>query len=91
MRNQVETQHNKERSKGKSFYKILCIICQEGGLKTIGFKIIRSKSNSITFYRSLGMRNQVETQKERSQGKSFSKNSMYHLPWGVFLEQHVSK
>ena len=44
-----------------------------GGLRIIDFKIVCFKSNSTTFYRSLGMRNQVETQKERSQGKSFSK------------------
>ena len=53
-----------------------------GGMRTIGLKIICSKSNSITFYRSLGMRNQVETQKEWSQGKSFQQNSMPYWPGG---------
>ena len=73
MRNQIETQN--ERSQGKYFSKIPCIICLEGGgdLRTIAFITICSKSNSIMFYRSLEMRNQVETQKERSQGGSFSK------------------
>ena len=72
MRNQVETQM--ERHKGLQFNNILCIICLEGGVEwgliTNGFKIIRFKSNSITFYRRLGMRNQVETQQERSQRNS---------------------
>ena len=36
-------------------------------------RISGSKSNSITFYISLEMRNQIETQKERYKGKSFSK------------------
>ena len=71
MRNQVKTQ--KERSEGKSFRKILGIICLEGGLRRIGFKIICSKSNYIMFYRSLGMPIEVETRKEGCQGKSFSK------------------
>ena len=53
-----------------------------GCLRTIGLKIICSKSNSITFYMSLGMRNQVETQKERSQGTSLQQNSMHYLPRG---------
>ena len=37
------------------------------------------KSNSITFYRFPGMRNQVETEKERSQGTSNHENSMQYL------------
>ena len=49
-------------------------------MRTIGFKIICSKSNCITFYRSLGIQNQVETQKERCQGTSIHKNSMHYLP-----------
>ena len=71
MRNQVKTQ--KERSEGGSFSKILGIICLEGGLRRIGFKIICFKSNYIMFYRSLGMPIEVETRKEGCQGKSFSK------------------
>ena len=67
---------------------ILCIICPDGqergggggGLRTIGFKIIRSKSNYITLYRSLWMHNQAETEKERSQGTSIQQNSMHYLP-----------
>ena len=43
---------------------------------TMGSKIICSKSNSITFYGSLGLRNEVETQKERSQGTSIQQTSM---------------
>ena len=50
-----------------------------GGLKTKGFKVIRSKSNSIAFYWSLGMRNQVETQKERSQETSIQSNEPTHF------------
>ena len=50
-----------------------------GDLRTVVFKIICFNSNSITFYRSLGMRNQVETQKERSQGTSIQQNSIHYL------------
>ena len=42
--------------------------------------IIGSKSNSITFYRSLGKSNHIETQKKRSQGTSIQQNSMHYLP-----------
>ena len=49
---------------------------------TMGSKTICSKSNSITFYRSLGMRNEVKTQKERSQGTSIQQTSMPYLPRG---------
>ena len=49
-----------------------------GGLRTIGNKIIYS----ITFYRSLEMRSQVETQKEQSQGTSIQQNAMHYLPIG---------
>ena len=49
-------------------------------MTTKGLNIIRSKSNSITFYESHGMRNQIETQKERSQGTSIQDNSMHYLP-----------
>ena len=38
-----------------------------------------SKFSSITFHRSPGMRNQVETQKERSQRTSIHENSMQYL------------
>ena len=51
-RSQVETQ--KEQAKGIQISKILCIICPDWGLRTKGFKIIRSKSNAITFDRPLG-------------------------------------
>ena len=43
-------------------------------------RISRSKSNSITFYWSPGMCNQVETLKERSQWTSIHQNSMHYLP-----------
>ena len=46
---------------------------------------IGSKSSSITFYRSLGMRNHIETQKERSQGTSIQQKSMHYLPRRGFL------
>ena len=55
----------------------------EGGLRTISWKIICSRSSSITFYRSLGMPNQAERQKERSQGTSIQQTSMPYWPsWG---------
>ena len=68
--------------KGLQFSKLLCIILLEGVLRTIGFKIICSKSRSITFYRSLGIRNHVETQKELSQGTSIQETSVHYLPSG---------
>ena len=80
MRNQVE--HKRNGPKGLQFSKNLYIICLEGDLRTKGFKIICSKSNSITFYMSLGMHNQVETQKERSRGTSIQQNSGHYLPGG---------
>ena len=42
-------------------------------------KIICSKSNSITFNRSLEMRNEVETQDQLSQGTSIQQNIMRYL------------
>ena len=48
----------------------------------MGSKTICSKSNSITFYRSLGMHDEVKTQKERSQGTSIQQTSMPYLPRG---------
>ena len=59
------------------------------GLTTKGLNIIRSKSNSITFYGSLGMRNQIEIQKERSQGTSIQHNSLHYLPRGGYLRTIV--
>ena len=64
---QVETQN--KRSQGTSVQQNSMHYLPRGwggggGLRTMTLKIICSKSNSITFYRSLGMRNQVETQKE---------------------------
>ena len=81
----INSKHKGKGPKGLQFSQLLWIICQEGGgggLRKLGFKIIFSKSNSITFYRSLGMRNQVETQRERSQGNSIQQNYMYYLPRG---------
>ena len=72
--------HKRNGPKPLQLSKILCIICLGGGgrgLRTIVSKIIRSKSNSITFYRSLGMRNQVQTQKEWSYATSIQQNSMH--------------
>ena len=48
-----------------------------GGSDNNKLQKICSKSNSITFYRSVGMRNQVE--KERYQGTSNQENSMQYL------------
>ena len=50
--------------------------------RTIGFKMICSESNSITFYGCLGMRNQLETQKERFQDTSIQQNSMHYFSRG---------
>ena len=81
MCNQVETQ--KEQSQRTSIQQnSIHFLPRKGGLRTIGFKIICSKSNSITFYKSLGMRNQVETQKERFQGTSIQQNSMHSVTGG---------
>ena len=82
MRNQFQTQ--RQRSQGTSIQptSVDYLPRRGGGLRKLGFKIIFSKSNSITFYRSLGMRNQVETQRERSQGNSIQQNYMYYLPRG---------
>ena len=51
-------------------------------LRTITFWISCAKSNSNRFYSSPRMRNQVETQKERSQLTSVQKNSIHYLPGG---------
>ena len=83
MRNHIETQ--KERSQGTSTQQKSMYHLPRGGgegLSTKGLNITRSKSNSITFYRSLGMRNHIETQKERSQGTSIQQISMHYLPRG---------
>ena len=55
-----------------------------------GLNIIRSKSNSITLYGSLGMRNQIETQKKPSQGTSIQDNSMHYLPRGVLTRKGLN-
>ena len=68
MRSQVGTQ--KEQSQLTSTHKNYMHYLPKGGgggLRTFTFKIICSKSNSITFCRSPGMRSQVGRQKERSQ------------------------
>ena len=86
MRNQAETQ--KEWTQGTSIQQnsIHCLLRGGGGgggaVKTIGFKIICSKPNTVTLDRSLGMRNQVDTQKEWSQGTSIQQNSIHYLPRG---------
>ena len=48
----------------------------------MSFKKISSKSNCITFYRSLGMHNQVATQKKQFQATSIQQNSMHYLSRG---------
>ena len=78
MRNQVETQ--KELSQGTSIHEnSMQYLLRGGGSENNELQNICSKSNSITFYRSPGMRNQVETQKERSQGTSIHEHSMQYL------------
>ena len=81
MRKQIEnTQGTVPRHfNSAQFY---ALFAKRVGLTTKGLNIIRSKSNSITFYGSLGMRNQIEIQKERSQGTSIQHNSMHYLPRG---------
>ena len=69
IRNQVETQ--KERSQGTPIHEILCNICWEGGSENNELQKIFSKSNSITSYRSPGMRNEVETQRNGPKGFQF--------------------
>ena len=59
--------------------RILCNICCEAGSENNELQKICSKSNSVKFYRSPGMCNQVETQKEGSQGTSIHENSMQYL------------
>ena len=82
MFNQVETQ--KERSQGTSIpYNSMQYLLKGrrggGGSENNELQNMCSKSNSTTFYRSPGMRNQVETEKERSQGTSNHENSMQYL------------
>ena len=83
MRNQVKIQ--KEWSQGSSIQQDTMHVLPKGGwgmgaVRTIGFQTSCSKCKSIAFYRSLGMRNQVETQKERCQGISIQRNSMHYFP-----------
>ena len=82
MRNQVQTQ--KEWSQATSIQQNSMHYMPRGegggGRRPTGSKVIRSKPNSITLYRSLGMRNQVETQKEWSQATSIQQNSMHYIP-----------
>ena len=85
MRNEVKTQ--KERSQGTSIQQTSMPYLprgkgEGGAVITMGSKTICSKSNSITFYRSLGMRDEVKTQKEPSQGTSIQQTSMPYLPRG---------
>ena len=80
MRNQIETQ--KERSQGNSIQHNSMHYLPRGGLRTKVLNIIRSKFDSITFYWSLAMHNQIETQKERNQSTSVQYNSMHYLPRG---------
>ena len=80
MFNQVETQ--KERSQGTSIpYNSMQYLLKGrgGGSENNELQNMSFKSNSITFYRFPGMRNQVETEKERSQGTSNHENSMQYL------------
>ena len=81
----IKQKHKRNRPKGLQFSKILCIICLEGRGEGVTEdnrfqKINCSKSNSITFYRFLGMRNQADTQKKRSQGTSTWQNSIHYYP-----------
>ena len=80
MRIQAETQ--KERSQGTSVQQNSKYYLPRAGSKNNRIQNICSKCNYIMFYRSLGMRNQEETQKERSQGTSIQQNSMLYLTRG---------
>ena len=78
MPNQAERQ--KERSQGTSIQQTSMPYWPSwgGGLRTIGWKIICSKSNSITFYTSLRMRNQVERTKG-TVARDFNSTNVYAL------------
>ena len=71
--------------------RILCNICWGEWSENNELQNIGCKSSFITFYRSPGMRNQVETQKEGSQRTSIHENSMQYLLRGVVWEQWVAK
>ena len=79
MRNEVETQDqlSQETSTQQNIMRYLAIAW---GLISMILKIICSKSNSIPFNRSLEMRNEVETQDQRSQETSTQQNIMRYLP-----------
>ena len=81
MRNQVVTQ-KRNGPKRLKFINIICIFCLEARSENNILQRICSKGNSITLYKSLGMRNQVETQKERSTRTSHRQNSMHYLSRG---------
>ena len=89
----IKWKHERNGPKALQFSKILCIICLEkgggGGFTTKVVSVIHFKSNCITFYGSLGMRNQVETQKERSEGTYIQNNSRHYLPRGGVWQQKV--
>ena len=89
MGNQIETQ--KERSQGTSIEENSMDYLLKKGLRTKCFRIIWSKINSITFYRSLEMSNEIVTQKERSQGTSNQQNFVHYLPKGGVREEKISK
>ena len=78
----IKSKYKRNGPKALQFSTILCIICLKGGLTTKELNIIRSKSNSINFSGSLRMRNQIETQKERSRDTSIQHNSLHYLPRG---------
>ena len=84
VRNQVETQ--KERSQLTSIQQDSLHFFPggggEGGLRTMTLRMSCSKSNSNTSYGSHEVRNQVETQKERSQLTSIQQDLLHYFPGG---------
>ena len=77
MRNQVETQ--KERSRGISNLENFIQYLMGRGSENNELHKSSSKYKSITFYRSPGMRIQVEKQKERSRRPSIQQNFLQYL------------
>ena len=79
----MQVKREKERSQGTLIHeKSMQYLLRGGGgggSENNELQNICSKFNSITFYKSLGMRNRLETQKERSQETSIHENSMQYL------------
>ena len=80
MRSQVETQY--ERSQGTSIQQNSMHYLPREGSESNRFPPNLLQIQFYQVLRSLGMDNQVETQKERYQRTSIQQNSMHYLPMG---------